>query len=124
MRFVARHIIFFLILFFASNVEAYSEELSSPVNHSEEDCECCALSDTNILENKEDECTSCCCVMQQEEDMYFSSVTSLPEVDFSGVLMIDREKYNSNRSLSSLKSKLIPFCVTKTSFPFLQVILA
>jgi len=124
MRFIAQHIIFFLILFFAFNVEVYGEEISSSVKQTEENCECCALSESNIIENKEGECTSCFCVVQQEEDMYFSPVYSLTEVHFSGVLIIDRDKNNSNSSISFLKNRLIPFRITKTSFPFLQVVLA
>ena len=125
MRSIARHIIFFLILFFAFNVKAYNEEISSSMNHTEEDCECFALSETNILENEEDECTSSCCVMQREEDMYFSPVPySTKEVNFSGILIIERKKNNANSSCSFLIYRLTPFRVTKTSFPFLQVILA
>lgn len=124
MRFIAQHIIFILIFTFAFNVDAYSEEISSPLKHSEYDCECCALSETNIVESKEDECTSCCCAMQQEEDVYFSPVSSLTEVYFPGILIVDREKNNANSSVSFLKYRLIHFRVTKTSFPFLQVILA
>ena len=124
MRLIAQHIVFFLILFFAFSVEAYSEGISSLNKHSENDCECCALSNIVTLEKTEDECTSCCCVLQQEEDMYLTPVTSIKEVDFSKASIITREENNSNNSLGSLKSRIIPFHITKTSFPFLQVILA
>jgi len=124
MRFFAQHIIFFLILFFAFNIKAYSEDIFSSVKHAEYDCECWALSDNNIIESKEDECTPCCCVIQQNEDSYFSSVTSLPKVNFSGTLIIDRKRNFASSPISSLYDKIIPFHIIKTSFPFLQVILA
>lgn len=123
-KFKARHIVFFLTLLLAINLENYGNESASPVDHSTDNCECCAPSDTNILGSREYECISCYCVMQQGEDMFFSPVSFLTGVDLPRILIGYREKNNSNSSVDSLNYNPIPFRITKTSFPFLQVMLA
>ncbi|MFO8235692.1 MAG: hypothetical protein R6U04_09845 [Bacteroidales bacterium] len=124
MKFMVQHTIIVLILFFATNIEAFSEEMYTHVKPSENVCECWTRVIYTDIERERNDCTSCFCISPLGKKMEFSQKTTLPEFN---VPVTEIEKSNrepSGKAASFLTFSLIPVHITKISFPFLQVVLA